>query len=509
MSPRHWLRLAAGVTFLHAACTVRAELVLADFSPANPIKIMAAGDSITDDCVVNGAWRLYLQPLLEADGYPFAFVGRAASAPSGGFTQVQHEGYCGSVLAAPGVLTYAVHGYAGVDVYLQKIISDELTNVTPDLLLVFIGVNDIGRARVPQQVGTNDIPAFLDMVFSKAPNANVILAKITTLQDAALGYNVNFLNVPVYNAALQSVVNQRRALGQKVFLADLFSAVDYATMFNSDHLHPNALGLQAIAKEWLTRIRAMTITTNRVVSTLIRGGDVWKYSDTGVDLGTNWTRPDYDDSGWSNGTARLGYGLRGVVTTNGYGGVPANKYVTTYFRHSIVVPDDVAFTNLNFRLSAVHGAVVWLNGQEAYRLNMPAGGVAFTNLSLSGLFGMAPYIFQQTNLTAATLTAGTNVVAVEVHLNSTNTSSMGFDMELLATGVPAPQPSVSITVSNNSCLLTWPESNATGYTLHSSTNLNAPAWPEESGPFQTNAGQVSATLPFDAKEKYYRLQRTP
>jgi len=54
--------------------------VLANFSAANPVKIMAVGDSITDDVVGNGAWRLYLQPLLETNGYPFTFVGRVRRA---------------------------------------------------------------------------------------------------------------------------------------------------------------------------------------------------------------------------------------------------------------------------------------------------------------------------------------------------------------------------------------------------------------------------------------------
>src|ERR1017187_2955274 len=90
-----------------ALMSARGELVLANFSAAKPVKIMAIGDSITDDCVFNGAWRQYLQPLLETNGYPFTFVGRVQSVPSGSFTKTQHEGYCGAVVAPPGVLTTA------------------------------------------------------------------------------------------------------------------------------------------------------------------------------------------------------------------------------------------------------------------------------------------------------------------------------------------------------------------------------------------------------------------
>ena len=183
---------------LNLRTTTHAALVLNNFSAANPIKIMAIGDSITDDCEVNGAWRLYLQPLLETNGYPFTFVGRNQSTPSGSFTKVQHEGYCGAVVAPPGVLTYSVHGYAGPEVYLQTIVPDAFTNGTvPDLVLVFIGVNDIGRGRSPYQVATNDVSILLDQIFSNAPNANIILAKITTLSlnTTGLDYASNFVNV--------------------------------------------------------------------------------------------------------------------------------------------------------------------------------------------------------------------------------------------------------------------------------------------------------------------------
>ena len=165
-------------------------LVLNHYSAANPIKVMAVGDSITDDCEANGAWRLYLQPLLETNGYPFTFVGRNQSTSSGSFTKVRHEGYCGAVVSAPGVLGYSVYGYAGPNVYLQKIVADAFTNGTiPDLVLVFIGVNDIGRGRNPYQVATNDMPKLLDLIFSNAPNSSVILAKNTTLSLNTPGLN--------------------------------------------------------------------------------------------------------------------------------------------------------------------------------------------------------------------------------------------------------------------------------------------------------------------------------
>ena len=451
-------RVLLCLLILGALTTARGKLVLANFSAANPVKIMAIGDSITDDCVANGAWRKYLQTLLDTNGYPFTFVGRNQSTPSGSFTKIQHEGYCGAVTGPPGVLGYPVYGYAGPDVYLQKIVADALTNATPDLVLVLIGANDIGRGRNPYQVATNDLPNLLDLIFSKAPNANVILAKITSLANANVGgmnYGAYYANVYIYNAVLQAMVNQRRALGQNVSLADMFSVVDTGTMFNGDHLHPNALGLQAIAQEWFTRIQAITIATNQVTSALIHGGDVWKYSDKGQDLRTNWSQTNYDDSGWAGGAARLGYGDPAVFTTVSYGPDSTNRYITTYFRGSFVVPDNAALTNLNFRLSRVDGAVVWLNGQEAFRANMPAGIIAYTNLALSAIPAVfdPAHLFYSTNLTVSSLPAGTNLVAVEIHLHSASKNSNGFDLELLGLGNIIPPLSLTIGFSDGNVRL--------------------------------------------------------
>ncbi len=495
---------------LHAPANALGELVLANFSATHPIKVMPIGDSITDDCEVNGAWRQYLQPLLASNGFAFTFVGRQTSTPGGQFTQTHHEGYCGAVIAPPGV--YAAHQYSTANNYLEKIVADALalTNNRPEVALILIGANDIGRGRDPYQVAGNDMPELLDIIFSNAPNANVILAKITSLQSASiLAYGAYATNVPVYNAALQATVNQRRALGQNVFLADMFSAVNYNTMFMSDHVHPNTAGLEAVAAEWLTRLQAISIATNHLTSTLIHGGDVWAYSDTGQDLGTNWAQPGFDDSGWSNGPARLGYGELTDATTLSFGPNPSNKYTTAYFRGSFVVPWNAGITNLNFRLAKAGGAVVWLNGREMFRANLPGGPIAYTNLASGAVTGYAPYIFSPTNLAAPALPAGTNWVAVEIHQSSVTSSSLGFDLELIGSGYVIPPPSLALSLASSNVLLSWPAAcYGNGFALYSTTNLAATGgWEPSAATLQTNGGQVVATEVPEATARFFRLQR--
>ena len=482
--------------------------MLTNFSAANLLKIMPVGDSITDDCVTNGAWRAPLQRLLETNGLSFTNTGRLLSNAYVGFSKRRHEGYCGTVIAPPGV--FAVYNYTAVNAYLQRIVRDALaiTNNRPHLMLILIGANDLGRGRNPWTVATNDMPNLLSVIFSSVPNANVILAKATTLQNAGLGYSAYATNVPIYNAALQAMVNQRRALGQNVFLADMFSAVDYNTMFLSDHLHPNPLGLKAIAAEWAARIQTITLRPDLVASTLIPGGADWKYSDAGQDLATNWAQSNYDDSGWSNGMARLGYGDLATATTLAFGPDSSNKFVTTYFRSSFVVPWNAVVTNLNFRLARTGGAVVWLNGQEMFRANLPAGPINYTNLALGQMTGETGHIFYPTNIAVPGLPTGTNTVAVEIHQSSTTNTTLGFDMELIGSGYWMPLPSLSITQMGGNFHFTWPATNGNGFALYSTTNLTDPgSWTLTAASEQTNDAQIVVTQSPDTSTKFYRLQR--
>lgn len=497
------------------ACVVnsRANLWWPDYSATHPLKIMAIGDSITDDCEYNGAWRQYLQPFLEANGYVFEFVGRQSSLANGDFTQVNHEGYCGAVIAPPGMLNYDVHGYPGPDVYLQTIVPDALTNATPDLILLLIGANDIGRGRNPWTTATNDMSQLLDSIYSNAPNANVVLAKITSLQNAnvaGMNYGSNVTRVPIYNAALQSLVNQRQARGQQVFLADMFSVVDYNTMFNPDHVHPNNLGLQAVAQEWLTRIQSITEGGSPTLSVLVKGGERWSYYDRGIDLGTNWMRLDYDDSSWSNGLARLGYGDQEAVTKVGYGPVATNKFSTTYFRHRFVLPAGVTFTNLVLRLAQEYGSVVYLNGRELWRTNLPAGPIAYTNLALTKPAGFdAPYRFNPVKVDASLLASRTNVIAVELHQLTPAAPVEGFDMELIGVGAMNGPPSLSLNLTAGNLNFHWPAVDGHRFELYETSNLLSGNWLPVGATMSTNDSQIVVTQAVEGGIQYFRLQNIP
>src|SRR6185436_2597454 len=124
---------------------------------------------------------------------------------------------------------------------------------------------------------------------------------------------------------------------------------------------------------------------------LVPKGSVWRYLDNGSNQGSSWYATNFNDASWLSGPAELGYGdssdSRPEKTVVGYGPVSTNKYVTTYFRRTFDITNAARFTNLIINLLRDDGAVVYLNGVEAFRQNMPSGAITYTTLASSNVTG--------------------------------------------------------------------------------------------------------------------------
>lgn len=186
---------------------------------------------------------------------------------------------------------------------------------------------------------------------------------------------------------------------------------------------------------------ARTSSVVRIIATagafqnleLVRTGSVWRYFDQGQDLGTAWRDPGYDDRQWQSGPAQLGYGDGDERTVVGFGGQAANKYLTTYFRSSFNLTNAAAVGKLTVRVLRDDGAVVYLNGSEAFRTGMPDGDIGFgtaANITVSGADETS--VFYDKDLDPALLREGLNVVAVEVHQVRADSSDISFDLNLIA-----------------------------------------------------------------------------
>jgi len=165
---------------------------------------------------------------------------------------------------------------------------------------------------------------------------------------------------------------------------------------------------------------------------LVGTGALWRFLDDGSSP-SNWQNADYDDNSWSTGNAALGYGDGDESTEISFGSDPNNKYTSAYFRRHFTVdysPEEVI--KLTLRLQRDDGAVVYINGQEALRNNMPDGDISASTFAVNAIGGAAESIYYEFALQPGLLQAGDNVIAVEVHQADASSSDVSFDMDLTA-----------------------------------------------------------------------------
>ncbi|NQU21889.1 MAG: lamin tail domain-containing protein [Candidatus Nealsonbacteria bacterium] len=117
----------------------------------------------------------------------------------------------------------------------------------------------------------------------------------------------------------------------------------------------------------------------------------WQYLDDGSDQGTTWRESDFDDAAWSTGPGILGYG-NGDQTTTLQGG-----HTTYYFRHTIDMQGATALNPL-LNIRADDGAIVYLNGEEVYRVNMPEDPIDYTTRASVPVEGGSEADFNETPL---------------------------------------------------------------------------------------------------------------
>ncbi len=188
---------------------------------------------------------------------------------------------------------------------------------------------------------------------------------------------------------------------------------------------------------WTHSFRGTPGSTNDpgepVVTQVLAHGSTWSYRDDGGPVGAGWNAPGFDVSGWARGTAPLGYGDSHIVTTVSYGGNSSDKHITTWFAADLALSDVADITVAELGLVRDDGAIVYVNGVEAARSNMPSGAVTAESLASAAVSEAAEYSTWSLPLDPALLVDGTNRIAVEVHQAAPTSSDLTFDLSLTVT----------------------------------------------------------------------------
>ncbi len=255
-------------------------------------------------------------------------------------------------------------------------------------------------------------------------SANKIKSELSNRLSKMISSMQNYSGMRLSGVKKYTVTLGADTEGANLYINDL--KVPYA-YFNGQLFAPVSIEAKAPAGYTFSGWRAKATATNQIV----KMNDTWKYYDKGA-APSNWTATGFNDSNWSTGKAPLGYGMTGLNTTVGYGADANNKNPTTYFRKTIKLDDVPSRSDvflLNYQID--DGFIVYVNGREAGRFQMPSGNVTFDTFA-SSYAGDEP-IAGSLNISSSLFKSGDNVIAVEIHNNKAASRDIFWAAEVYTT----------------------------------------------------------------------------
>ncbi len=173
---------------------------------------------------------------------------------------------------------------------------------------------------------------------------------------------------------------------------------------------------------------------------LFNNGSSWKYfigtQEASTPDTSAWRAIDFNDDNWSSGAAPVGYGEPDIQTV--LPSSAAGNYLSAFFRKTFVVADPADVSSLELVIRFDDGIVVWINGVEIGRDNVPAGNLAFNATASTAREPEVRTITVIDNLSTL-LRTGVNVIAVQVFNGNSTSSDLLLDAALTSTE-PDPIP---------------------------------------------------------------------
>lgn len=167
-----------------------------------------------------------------------------------------------------------------------------------------------------------------------------------------------------------------------------------------------------------------------VTETVIARDGSWAWYYGAAAPAANWNTVGADLSGWELGAAPLGFGFAGVATNIDIDGPTSDRPRASYYVHEIEIEDADRVVSLVLDTIADDGVMVHVNGVEVARHNMHEGTIThMTYAPTARRRAVALNDPVVINVPVDLLVDGTNVVAVQTHLNYRNTPDMSFDLD--------------------------------------------------------------------------------
>lgn len=159
----------------------------------------------------------------------------------------------------------------------------------------------------------------------------------------------------------------------------------------------------------------------------------WKYNDSNTALASQWKDTTYDISAWSQGNGPLGYGDPVTTQTN-------TGLITAYFARDFTVNLNSLSASMELGVMRDDGIVVYLNGEEVVRDNMPSGTITFNTLSSTTIDGAAESVYNVFTIPKSKFVNGNNRISIELHNRGASSSDLRIDAYLKNTATVTPVP---------------------------------------------------------------------
>lgn len=334
-------------------------LLAAILARAEPVRLMAVGDSITAGADFFSNYRYPLWEKLFAAGYVVEFVGTQTSPARIG--PLAHEGYGGKNTE-----------------FLAATVPEHFRTHPADVVLLHSGHNHF----VEEQPVAGIIAATEQLIASFRevnPRVTVLLAQVIPA-----GKLPKYAYIPELNVALAALARRLHRPDARVVLVDQASGFDWATDTVGDKVHPNARGAEKMAQRWFDALREVLPKPAREFAprrmTYKRVGDTELELHLFATSATNSSVPArgrpaivfFYGGGWTHGTPIQFYSECAALADRGFVAISADYRIAS--AHGTTPFESAADARSAIRWVRAHASEFGIDPQRIAAAGASAGG---------------------------------------------------------------------------------------------------------------------------------------
>ncbi len=166
--------------------------------------------------------------------------------------------------------------------------------------------------------------------------------------------------------------------------------------------------------------------------TIIGPKSEWKYYDGDLSLRKKWKTHQISEGKWKKGNAPFGYGYSDINTIIDFGKDNDQKPIISYYIKEVFIQNSSEALVYELKLRRDDGAIVYVNGYEIWRSNMPDTKDDDPDLvALSIVDGSNESVYHTKLIPEDVFVKGKNKLSVAIYQRNRTTTDCMFDLQLV------------------------------------------------------------------------------